>query len=394
MFRIFLSIAALLLASSAAAQDSPAVPEVPVGTNYTWTEIVSGFDNPLYVTHAGDGSGRLFVVEQTGYILVVQDDDYLFDPFLDVSMLLSEDVFQGGYTERGLLGLAFAPDYANSGVFYVSHTDELGNNVIARYRVSADDPNVADASSREIIYQAQQLFYDHNGGHISFGPDGYLYISIGDGGSLGDNPGVTSQNLTLPLGKLMRIDVNHRDGDRPYAIPANNPFVGIADALPEIWAYGLRNPWRFSFDRATGDLYIGDVGQYDYEEINYEAAGSPGGRNYGWFMMEANHPYRGTADMADEFDAPVAEYPHIVGCSVTGGYVYRGANLPELNGVYFFGDYCNGRTWSLFQAADGRWKVQPFMETGRIVSSFGEDEAGELYIVDYKGTILRLDRAQ
>ncbi|MCK6577712.1 MAG: PQQ-dependent sugar dehydrogenase [Anaerolineae bacterium] len=394
MFRMYFLIGALLLAFSAAAQDSAGVPAVPVGTNYVWTEVVSGFDNPLYVTHAGDGSGRLFVVEQTGYVLVVADGDYLFDPFLDVSGLLSDDVFQGGYTERGLLGLAFAPDYANSGVFYISHTDEFGNNVIARYRVSADDPNRADDSSREIIYQAQQLFYDHNGGHIAFGPDGYLYISIGDGGSLGDNPGVTSQNLTLPLGKMMRIDVRAPQGDFPYTIPPDNPFVGLADALPEIWAYGLRNPWRFSFDRLTGDLYIGDVGQMEYEEIDFEPAGSPGGVNYGWFLMEGLHPYRGTEDMASQFTPPIVEYPHIVGCSVTGGYVYRGAQLPELSGVYFFGDYCNGRTWSLFRDSEGRWKVQPFTETGKVISSFGEDEAGELIMVDYKGGIYRLERAQ
>jgi glucose/arabinose dehydrogenase len=372
---------------------SAQVPAVPVGSNYTWVEVVSGFDNPLLVTHAGDGSGRLFVGEQTGFILIVQDGDYLFDPFLDISGLLSNDVFQGGYSERGLLGLAFHPDYANNGYFFVSHTDERGDNRIVRYQVSADDPNRADPATRTEFLHIPQPHYDHNGGNIAFGTDGYLYIGIGDGGSLGDDPGMYAQNTSSLLGKLLRIDVNTPDGDRPYSIPADNPFVSTDGALPEIWAIGLRNPWRFSFDRATGDLYIGDVGQELFEEINVQSAGTPGGANYGWYWYEANQPHRTLPPNPPEITLPVTEYPHIVGCSVTGGYVYRGAALPELNGVYLFGDYCTGRTWSLLRDESGAWRVQPFIHTGHIISAFGEDEAGELYLVDYKGALLRLERA-
>ncbi len=387
MIKALLSITLILLVTTTHAQD---VPSVPVGTDYQLELIVSGLDNPLFVTHAGDGSGRLFALEQTGYILVIEDGDYLFDPFLDVSGLLSNDVFQGGYTERGLLGLAFHPDYVNNGVMFVQHTDVNGDSVIARYTVDPANPNRVDDASRVEILTIPQLFYDHNGGHLDFGPDGYLYIAVGDGGSFGDNPGVTAQDLALLLGKILRIDVNHDT----YALPADNPFVDDPDARPEIWAYGLRNPWRFSFDALTGDLYIGDVGQMDYEEINFQPAASLGGANYGWFFTEGLHPYQRDA-IPDDIDItmPVAEYPHMIGCSVTGGYVYRGAALPELNGVYLFGDYCNGRTWSLFRDADQRWRVQPFMETGLVISSFGEDENGELLLVDYKGDIYRLIHA-
>jgi len=368
-------------------------PQPPVGTDYVWTEVVSGFDNPVYITHAGDSSGRLFVVEQTGYILVVQDGEILFDPFLDISDRLTEDVFQGGYSERGLLGLAFHPDYANNGFFFISHTDEIGDKRLARYTLSADDPNRADADSRVEIMHIPQPYYDHNAGHITFGDDGTLYIGTGDGGSLGDDPGAYAQDLSSLLGKILRIDVDRTEGDRMYAVPADNPFVTRDGAQPEIWSSGLRNPWRFSFDRATADLFIGDVGQESFEEVNFEAADSPGGVNYGWYWYEANTPYRATPEMRLAITPPIAEYPHMIGCSVTGGYVYRGAALPDLNGVYFFGDYCTGRTWSIVRGATGDWRVQPFIETGRIVSSFGEDQAGELYMVDFKGAILRLERA-
>lgn len=386
-----LFISACLLALSGTlvgAQDAPTVPAVPVGTDYQWVPVVTGLDNPLFVTNAGDGSGRLYALEQTGIILVIENGDYIFEPFLDVSGLLSNDVFQGGYTERGLLGLAFHPDYENNGLFFVHHTNEIGDNVIARYRVEPDNPYRADESSRVEILTVPQLYYDHNGGQIAFGPDGYLYIGIGDGGSLGDDPGVTAQDTSLLLGKLLRIDVDQET----YTVPPDNPFVDDPDARDEIWAYGLRNPWRFSFDRLTGDLYIGDVGQMEYEEINFQPANSPGGQNYGWYLTEGMHPYRAET-IPEGITMPVAEYPHMVGCSVTGGFVYRGEALPELQGVYFFGDYCNGRMWSLFRDANDRWRVQPFMETGTTISSFGEDENGELLLVDYKGDILRLERA-
>ena len=365
---------------------------LPSGANYQWQPVASGFNSPLYLTHAGDGSGRLFVLEQGGYIFVVNPQDGSYDDFtlfLDVSTLLSQDVFQGGYTERGLLGLAFHPNYAETGLVFVNHTDQNGDTIIARYAVSTDDPNQLDAASRVELLKIPQLFYDHNGGQMAFGADGYLYIGVGDGGSLGDNPGAPAQNLSSLLGKILRIDVNAD----PYRVPEDNPFVGVEGAQPEIWAYGLRNPWRFSFDRATGDLYIGDVGQFGYEEIDMQPAGEGGGQNYGWYNYEGLHPYR-EREALENMTLPVAEYPHIVGCAVTGGYVYRGAALPELQGVYLFGDYCTGRTWALRQNDADEWQVQPFIETGLTISSFGEDEAGELYLVDFKGDILRLARAE
>lgn len=382
----------LLLASGAiagSAVDNP--PTAPTAADYTLTEIASGFDNALFVTNAGDGSGRLFVGEQTGFILIIlPDGDVLFDPFLDISEMLSNDVSQGGYTERGLLGMAFHPQYRENGRVFISHTDAVGDSILAEYRVDSSDPNRLDPNSRREVLRIAQPYYDHNAGHIAFAPDGTLFMSIGDGGSLGDAPGITSQDTMTLLGKLLRIDV---DGGSPYAIPADNPFVGRDDALPEIFAYGLRNPWRFSFDRVTGDLYIGDVGQMDYEEVNFLPADHAGGANFGWWFYEASRPYRDDAPPPDSLTMPIAEYPHLIGCSVTGGYVYRGAALSGMVGIYVFGDYCTGRTWSLLRDTGDRWRVQPFLDTGMQISSFGEDENGELLIVDYKGTIARLDRA-
>lgn len=379
-------------AQEATPETTPAVSEIsaPKGSDYQWIPMVGGFNSPILATNAGDGSGRLFVGEQGGVIFIVQGGEYDdTDPFLDIWDALSNDVFQGGYTERGLLGLAFHPDFENNGLFFVNHTDRNGDNVIARYHVNPDDPNHVDESSRVELLKIHQPFYDHNGGGMAFGPDGYLYIGVGDGGSLGDDPGATAQNLSVLLGKLLRIDVDAET----YTVPPDNPFVGVENAMPEIWAYGLRNPWRISFDAATGDLYIGDVGQADYEEIDFQPAGFAGGANYGWYNFEATHPYNGR-EAPENMTLPVAEYPHLIGCSVTGGYVYRGAALPELNGVYFFGDYCNGRIWTLFKHADGQWHVQPFMETGYTITSFGLDEQGELYLVNYKGGVFRLGRAE
>lgn len=386
-FRWFLLLA-MLIPLAVHAQD--AAPESPRGDQYEWAPVASGFNSPIFLTSAGDGSGRLFVGEQDGYVFIVKDGVYDdTDPFLDIWDRLSRDVFQGGYTERGLLSLVFHPDFKNNGLFFVNHTDKNGDNIIVRYHVNPDDPDHADTASRTELLRIPQLFYDHNGGGMGFGPDGYLYIGVGDGGSFGDNPGVTAQDLSLLLGKVLRIDVNADT----YTVPPDNPFVGVEGAQPEIWAYGLRNPWRLSFDRVTGDLYIGDVGQADYEEIDFQPAGFAGGANYGWYNYEGMHPYMGREALPN-MTLPVAEYPHIVGCSVTGGYVYRGAALPELQGVYFFGDYCNGRTWSLVHDAAGEWTVQPFKLTGWTITSFGVDEQGELYLVDYKGGVYRLARAE
>ena len=366
----------------------PAAAQVDT-TKYQWVEVASGFDRPLLVTNAGDGTGRLFVVEQTGLIWVVQDGQTSDQPFLDISGLLSDDVFRGAYSERGLLGLAFHPDYKTNGTFFIDYTDTNGNSVVARYKVSADDPNKADPTSATTILTQQQPYENHNGGNLAFGPDGYLYIAFGDGGSQGD-PQRNGQNINTFLAKILRIDVNADT----YTVPDTNPFVGQADAKSEIWAYGLRNPWRFTFDRKTGDLYIGDVGGDDFEEIDFQAADSKGGEDYGWSAWEGNEQHPQVQATGDAV-APVATYSHKDGCSISGGYVYRGEKLPELDGIYFFGDYCNGRIWTLERNSGGQWTttLSDWPPGKFVISSFGQDEAGELYLVDYKGAIYRLEAA-
>ncbi|MEP7290961.1 MAG: PQQ-dependent sugar dehydrogenase [Chloroflexota bacterium] len=345
-----------------------------------------GFDRPLFAAGAGDDSGRLFVVEQGGKIWIVTDGQKSETPFLDVSELLSRDVFGGGYSERGLLGLAFAPDFASSGAFYINYSDLNGDTVVARYHISADDPNVADPASAVTILTQEQPYPNHNGGNMAFGADGYLYISFGDGGSGGD-PENRAQNLGTWLGKILRIDVS---GDS-YTVPENNPFVGVEGVLPEIWAYGLRNPWRFSFDRETHDLYIGEVGQGDWEEIDFQPADSTGGENYGWRVYEGLHPFSGEA-VPPDLVTPIAEYAHNLGASVSGGYVYRGSMIPDLVGVYLYGDFGTGTIWTLYRDASGEWQDDVFMpNSGHSISSFGQDDSGELYLVDYSGTILRFE---
>lgn len=358
-------------------------------TPYQLVPVARGFSRPLYVTHAGDGSGRLFVVEQSGAIRVIKDGAVLRQPFLDVSGLISRQALESNYTERGLLGLAFHPNYAENGLFYINYTDLNGHSVISRYTVSADDPDRADATSATPLLYVEQPYANHNGGHMAFGPDGYLYISLGDGGSGGDPQG-NGQNLGTLLGKILRIDVTVAEG---YTIPADNPFAEREGARPEIWARGLRNVWRFSFDRATGDLYLADVGQNQWEEINFQPAGSAGGENYGWNAFEGAHVYSGQPAASDVM-APVLEYDHSRGrCSVTGGYVYRGERIPALQGVYLYGDWCSGTIWSATPGADGTWQAVVSLESGRSISSFGEDEAGELYLVDYDGAVLRFEPA-
>lgn len=381
-----------LQAAQPTATSTPALPPLserglPDAAGYTWAPVVEGFDNPIFVTHAGDGSDRLFVLEQTGYIWVVKDGEVNPQPFLDVSRLLSADVFRGGYSERGLLGMAFHPDYAENGLFFINHTDVNGDTIIARYRVSGRDPDQADLDSRTVVLMIDQPHADHNGGMIAFGPDGYLYIGMGDGGSP-DDPHEYGQNTSVLLGKILRIDVN----TETYIVPESNPFVGQEGYAPETWAFGLRNPWRFSFDRATGDLLIGDVGQWDWEEINFQPADFPGGANYGWSAYQGTHEYLGRQAIS-EVTMPFFEYPHDEGCSVTGGYVYRGSLLPEFYGAYFFGDYCAGRIWVSYPDAAEEWQTVLYMQGDYVISSFGEDEAGELYMVDYKGTIYRLEAA-
>ena len=350
-------------------------------------EVITGLHRPVYVTHAGDGTNRLFVVEQSGLIKVVADGQVLADPFLDTTALISPEALNDSYTERGLLGLAFHPDYAENGLFYVNYTDRNGHTILSRYSVAADDANRADATSALPLLYVQQPYANHNGGHMAFGPDGYLYVSLGDGGSGGDPLG-NGQNLDTLLGTILRLDVDTFEDS--YAIPADNPFVDRADARGEIWAWGVRNVWRFSFDRETGDLYMADVGQNQWEEISFQASGSAGGENYGWNAFEATHVYSGNSPASTPID-PILEYDHSNGwCSVTGGYVYRGSVIPALQGQYFYADWCTGTLWSAQEGADG-WGSQIVMETGRQISSFGEDEAGELYVVDYGGSVLRFE---
>jgi len=334
------------------------------------------FSSPILVTQP-PGDTRLFVVEQGGRIRIVSGGMTLGTPFLDIS---GGDFTSGG--EQGLLGLAFHPSYAANGRFFLDYTDNNGDTVIGEYRVSAD-PNVAMPAQVQRILFITQPYSNHNGGNLLFGPDGYLYIGMGDGGSGGDPDG-NGQNLGTLLGKMLRIDV---DGGSPYAIPPGNPFAGMGGRRPEIWAYGLRNPWRFSFDRTTGDLWIGDVGQGAWEEIDFEPAGV-GGRNYGWSCREGNHDYDGCPGT---FIGPVFEYSHgsgpFIGQSVTGGYVYRGSALPSCyQGAYFFADYVDGwvasfkYTGSPVANAD---VTDQTMLSGGNVSSFGQDSAGELYIVGH-----------
>ncbi len=355
----------------------------PDPTRYVWREVVTGLDNPLLVTHAGDE--RLFAVEQGGYVLLIEDGDINPRPFLDVSLLLSDEVLQGGYSERGLLGLAFHPDYAVNGRVFVSYTNRQGHSVLARYSADAR----VDESSRVELLVVEQPFADHNGGHIAFGPDGYLYMGIGDGGNP-EIPNINGQDPLALLGKILRLDV---DGDT-YTIPETNPFANDATFAPEIWALGVRNPWRFTFDRFTGDLYIADVGQWAWEELNFQPAASPGGENYGWSAFEGTHPYLEDATLLSAMTDPIYEYSHAAGCSITGGYMYRGAVLPDLQGTYIFGDYCTGIIRTAYQDPAGDWQITLFEDTDFIISSFGEDAQGELYLVDYKGAIYRLEAAE
>jgi glucose/arabinose dehydrogenase len=338
--------------------------------------VTGGLEQPVAIAHAGDGSGRLFALEKPGRIRIVQDGALREAPFLDIS----GQVGSGG-SEQGLLGLAFHPRYAQNGLFYVNYTDRDGNTVVARFSVSGD-ANRGDPGSQAVILRQEQPAGNHNGGHLAFGSDGYLYIGLGDGGGAGDRYG-NGQNGATFLGAMLRIDV---DGGQPYAIPADNPFVGNAAVRDEIWAIGLRNPWRYSFDRRTGDLYIADVGQNVYEEIDFQPAGSGGGQNYGWPIMEGRHCYPDSAACQQQgLVLPVFEYDHSQGCSVTGGYVYRGQAFPGLRGIYIFGDYCSGRLWGLVRDGSGQWQAAQVGQVEGLLTSFGEDEAGELYVVDMSG---------
>jgi glucose/arabinose dehydrogenase len=334
------------------------------------TPIITGLNNPVAITNAGDGSGRLFITLQMGRILVYNNSQLLPVPFLDISTLVSTN------GEQGLLSVAFHPDYTNKGFLFVDYTDIEGATVIARYKVS-DDPNIVDSASATILLTIPQPFANHNGGQLQFGHDGYLYIGMGDGGSGGD-PSDNAQNTSTLLGKMLRVDV---DNGLPYTIPPDNPFVDNSQALDEIWAIGLRNPWRFSFDRQTGGLFIADVGQASWEEVNFQPSNSAGGENYGWRLMEGNHCYNPPINCNNgSLNLPILEYEHSLGnCSITGGYRYRGAQNPNLSNIYFYGDFCSGRIWGGVRDETGNWSSTELLDTDYRISSFGEDENGEIY---------------
>jgi glucose/arabinose dehydrogenase len=351
--------------------------------NLAFQEITGGLTSPIFITNAGDGSGRIFVVEQPGMIRIIKNGILLSTPFLDIHSI----VRSGG--EQGLVALAFHPSYGTNGKFYVVYTaprigDSTGSVLtLEQFSVSAGNPDLANPNSGSVLLTIDHpVNSNHNGGTLAFGQDGYLYWSTGDGGSGGDPPN-NAQNLSVLLGKILRLDVT---SGPPYGIPNTNPFFASTDpnVRKEIWAYGLRNPWRLSFDRLTHDLYIGDVGQSAREEIDFQPAGSVGGQNYGWRVMEGTlcfNPSSGCNQSGKVL--PVAEYDHSLGCSVTGGYVYRGSNFPSLAGYYFYGDFCSGRLFSLINNPSTGWTATQLVDTPYSLSTFGEDEQGELYFADY-----------
>lgn len=348
------------------------VTEFPDPANYTWIEIASGLNKPIGLVSAGDGSGRLFIILQPGLIVIHDGSSTLETPFLD----LRDRVGIAG-SEQGLLGLAFHPDYSENGIFYVSYTDPDWNNVISRFQVSSN-PDQAEGGSETILLTIPQPYTNHNGGQILFGPEGYLWIAIGDGGSAGDPQG-NAQNTGNLLGTLLRIDVNQE----PYTIPEGNPFGN------EIWAYGLRNPWRFTFDPVYQDLYIADVGQAKWEEVNFLPAGSPAGANFGWDYREGKHSFEGTPPESLPLIDPIAEYDHGQGCSISGGAVYRGSLL-EWQGVYLYGDFCFGTVWGLINTPEGEWLNQSLFQFDSRIAAIDQDEYGEVYLVDIYGNVLKL----
>lgn len=356
----------------------------PHATPWIWPQLAltayaNGLSGPVHITHAGDGSGRLFIVEQAGRVRIIKNGVLSPTPFLDISGRVS------CCNERGLFAIAFPPGYPARPHFYVNYTDLAGNTVVARYGLTAD-PNMADSLSEQIVLTIAQPYANHNGGQIAFGTnDGYLYIGMGDGGSGGD-PQDRGQNPGVLLGKLLRIDVE-TSNPLTYTVPLTNPFSATPAYRPEIWATGLRNPWRFSFDRVTGDLYIADVGEAQYEEVNFQPATSPGGENYGWRVMEGFHCYNPANCLPNDLTLPIVEYDHSQGCSITGGMIYRGAQFARLQGVYLYGDYCNGKIWGV-RRQPGAWHVSFLYDAPFNVTTFGEDEAGEGYIADYAGGVI------
>ncbi|MCG8466374.1 MAG: PQQ-dependent sugar dehydrogenase [Xanthomonadales bacterium] len=414
------AIGSLALMAAAASHAGTVV----IPADVTLDQLIGGLSSPLSVRDAGDGSGRLFIVEQDGLIRIWDGTQVLNTPFLDVSGITTSN------GERGLLGLTFHPDYENNGRFFINFTADgqpgvdTGTTVVAEYQVSAGNPNVADANSQEVIFTITQDFSNHNGGDIKFGPDGYLYIGMGDGGS-GNDPcnraqtldpndivsggGCESDQSVALLGKMIRIDINNStpagsnelcaanpDGSAPYAIPNDNPFSANDGNCDEIWSYGLRNPFRFSFDRETGDLWMGDVGQNVWEEVNFEPAGTAG-LDYGWRACEGAHPSgnnnpSSTCPVAGAID-PVLEYNRqgTGDCSVIGGFRYRGP-VNSLTGTYIFGDFCSGRIWFAQETSPGNFEFELTSMNGNLLSGFGEDSNGEVYITSFgAGAVFRFN---
>lgn len=356
-----------------------------------------GFTKPVAIVDPKDGTQRLFIVQKNGSIKIMNRETgkKIGKTFLDVSSLFnfSGDSSCGDCGERGLLGMVFHPKYKNNGFFFINYTQKTANGtletVVARFKVNEKKKNLADAESETIILHFAQPFSNHNAGDLQFGPDGYLYIPTGDGGSGGD-PQNNGQKLDTLLGKMLRIDVDNTSNGKQYTIPSDNPFISSKSAMDEIWAYGLRNPWRISFDRETGDLFIADVGQNAWEEINFQPASSSGGEDYGWKIWEGNHCYKGGCPSTSESTFPILEYDHDSGCSVTGGYRYRGP-VKGLQGVYFYADYCTGYIWGA-KLKSGKWTSVLAMKSGKNISSFGEDSLGNLYVASISdGTIFKIE---
>jgi glucose/arabinose dehydrogenase len=343
--------------------------------------FVTGLSAPLDFQIPRDGTGRFFMVEQGGTIRVIKKEKLLPTPFLNISSI----IVSGG--ETGLLGLAFHPQYKTNGRFFVNYTRRLNGQLqtaIAEYHVSSANPNLADPNSGQVLLFFDQPFDNHKGGQMAFGPDGFLYIGTGDGGSGGDPQG-NGQKLSTLLGKMLRIDIDH---GAPYTIPPDNPFAGVGGARGEIWAYGFRNPWRFSFDKTTKRLWVGDVGQDNWEEVDIVTKGG----NYGWVIMEGNHCYPppGTGCNQTGLTLPVAEYSHSEGNAIIGGYVYRGKAIPALKGLYVFGDFGSGHIWTLQETSPGTWTRTSLLSAGFNISAFGRAGNNELYVVAYSGTVYKL----
>ena len=371
------------MAAGASSCRSDAGPNLPQGAGARLLEVVTGLSFPLYLTAPPGDLDRLFIVEKAGIIRIVKGGTLLPAPFLDIRGQVAS------VGEQGLLGLAFDPDYGATGQFLVHYTDLAGDTRLSYFRVSGD-PDIADGASEQLVLGADQPFDNHNGGQVTFGPDGFLYLGLGDGGASGD-PGGRGQDLSDLLGSILRIDVRSAS---PYAIPIDNPFLGVTNARAEVWSYGLRNPWRFSFDRATGDLYIADVGEGRYEEVDVStvAAGVGRGLNYGWNRMEGAHCLGGGSCDQTGLTLPTFEYSHNEGCSITGGYVYRGSAIPTLQGLYFFSDFCGG--WVRSFRYDGATATEltewPSLSAGGTIVSFGEDPAGELYLLEAGGRVSKI----